>query len=224
MKIHVALLMLSLVACEKSSSGPAAPAPEAPAGAMAGTEVTPATAAASQAAEAAEAPADGSATFDMLAPCGFLNTEQVAGTLGLGRGDAVEAAPDGKDRGHRKRCRYTWKTDGGVQGSLVLDIAAKREGPAGAQFDEAVEKHRAGLPVMGRDGVTQRFTADNGLGDEVLYSGNVPDMKGLFARFGDRYLVSLQHAIHGTDTGDLKAKLMALGRAVAKKLAKAGAP
>jgi hypothetical protein len=222
MKIHVALLMLSLVACEKSSSGPAAPAPEAPAGAAAETAV--ATPAASQAAETAGTPSDGSPTFDTMAPCGFLNTEQVAGTLGLGRGDAVAAAPDGKDRGHRKRCRYTWKTDGGVQGSLVLDIAAKREGPAGARFDEAVEKHRAGLPVMGREGVTQRFTAENGLGDEVLYSGNVPDMKALFARFGDRYLVSLQHEVHGTDTGDLKAKLMALGRAVAKKLAKAGAP
>lgn len=228
MKIHVALVSFCLLACEKTPpEAGAPPVATAPAGLAEGPAATADQAQAPAAAAASEQAAPAATTrlaFEAIAPCDFLNTEQVAGTLGVGRGDAVKAAPDGKDRGHRKRCRYTWQAEGGVEGSLVLDVAARREGPAGAQFDRAVEEHRAGLPVAGREGVTQQFTAVNGLGDEAMYSGNVSDMKALFARFGDRHLVSLQHAVVGADTGDMKAKLVALGRAVAKKLARTASP
>lgn len=153
--------------------------------------------------------------FATAGACDLLSNAQVAGAFGV---PSVESSEGMRAREHRKVCRYTWMS-GDVQASLTLDVEAKREGPAGASFDRAIAARREGLPVSGREGVVQRFEQTHGVGDEAYYSGNVEDSKSLFARFGDRYVVSLQHELHGRDTGDLQPQFLALVRQVARKLA-----
>jgi hypothetical protein len=153
--------------------------------------------------------------FATAGACDLLSNAQVAGAFGV---PSVESSEGMRPREHRKVCRYTWMS-GDVQASLTLDVEAKREGPAAASFERALTARREGLPVTGREGVVQRFEQIHGIGDEAYYSGNVADSKSLFARFGDRYVVSLQHELFGQDTGDLQPQFFALVRQVARKLA-----
>ena len=163
----------------------------------------------------------GKAPFDFASAgaCDMILVAQVAGVYGQ-KPEAVTAKPEGEAKPHRKRCRYTWQ-DGGVEVALTIAVEAKREGPAAERWLEPMVAARGdGLPVIGRDGATQTFTAVNGLGDEALYSGNVEDSKALFARLDERYLVTLQHHQFGKDTGDQKANLVALARPIVGKLAR----
>jgi hypothetical protein len=154
--------------------------------------------------------------FATAEPCSLLSAEQVGNVFGVEE-SAITATAEGREAEHRKMCRYTWSADG-TEVALTVDAMAKREGPGGASFDRAVEVHRQGMPVVGREGVVQRFETQRGIGDELRYSGNVEDSKGLFVRFGETHLVSLQHHHSGHDTGDLRAQLLALARPIARKL------
>ena len=172
-----------------------------------------------------EAPADadssgpnaGDFDFANAEACDLLSTADVAEAYGLDA-SAVTADANIRARPHRKSCRYTWK-DADVAVALLVEAEAKREGPAAARLMDPIEAARGpGMPVLGRDGVVQTFESITGLGDEAFYSGNVTDSKGLLARFGDRYVVTLQHNHFGQDTGDQKPALLGLAGKIAGKL------